>query len=164
MTFTSSPLSWSHAMFWPWFSLHNNLYSLVSTRPTNTLAFSSFSVIILFSLSLSLTPGIRLAAFLSQGYEDWLRHKADCSINECPVDVVQQGKVVRTQSHKLRVRMASLEQHSTWGHKATRLYCCVAHFRYICRSHLPHLSSPLQSSPTLCPALSRSLLSFPPNE
>ncbi|MEQ2173936.1 hypothetical protein GOODEAATRI_002781, partial [Goodea atripinnis] len=39
----------------------------------------------------------------SKGYEDWLRHKADCSINECPVDVVQQGKVVRTQSHKLRV-------------------------------------------------------------
>uniref|UniRef100_A0A8C6WUV2 Phospholipid-transporting ATPase n=1 Tax=Neogobius melanostomus TaxID=47308 RepID=A0A8C6WUV2_9GOBI len=40
---------------------------------------------------------------IKQGYEDWLRHKADCSINECPVDVVQQGKVVRTQSHKLRV-------------------------------------------------------------
>ncbi|KAM7407171.1 hypothetical protein PAMA_003076 [Pampus argenteus] len=44
-----------------------------------------------------------LVIFLVQGYEDWLRHKADCSINECPVDVVQQGKVVRTQSHKLRV-------------------------------------------------------------
>ncbi|PWA31170.1 hypothetical protein CCH79_00002589 [Gambusia affinis] len=40
---------------------------------------------------------------IKQGYEDWLRHKADCSINECPVDVVQQEKVVRTQSHKLRV-------------------------------------------------------------
>uniref|UniRef100_A0A671XJ87 Phospholipid-transporting ATPase n=1 Tax=Sparus aurata TaxID=8175 RepID=A0A671XJ87_SPAAU len=40
---------------------------------------------------------------IKQGYEDWLRHKADCSINECPVDVVQRGKVVRTQSHKLRV-------------------------------------------------------------
>ncbi|XP_007555549.1 probable phospholipid-transporting ATPase IH isoform X1 [Poecilia formosa] len=40
---------------------------------------------------------------IKQGYEDWLRHKADCSLNECPVDVVQQEKVVRTQSHKLRV-------------------------------------------------------------
>uniref|UniRef100_A0A8C5GFN2 Phospholipid-transporting ATPase n=1 Tax=Gouania willdenowi TaxID=441366 RepID=A0A8C5GFN2_GOUWI len=40
---------------------------------------------------------------IKQGYEDWLRHKADCSINESPVDVVQQGKVVRTQSYKLRV-------------------------------------------------------------
>uniref|UniRef100_A0A8C5CJH9 Phospholipid-transporting ATPase n=1 Tax=Gadus morhua TaxID=8049 RepID=A0A8C5CJH9_GADMO len=40
---------------------------------------------------------------IKQGYEDWLRHKADCSINECPVDVVQQGKAARTQSHKLRV-------------------------------------------------------------
>ncbi|MEQ2248168.1 hypothetical protein ILYODFUR_016509, partial [Ilyodon furcidens] len=42
---------------------------------------------------------------IKQGYEDWLRHKADCSINECPVDVVQQGKVVRTQSHKLRTHL-----------------------------------------------------------
>lgn len=73
--------------------------------PTNTVASSSFSLTVLFCLSLSLR--------LSQGYEDWLRHKADCSINECPVDVVQRGKVVRTQSHKLRVRMASLEQYST---------------------------------------------------
>nr|XP_046224207.1 phospholipid-transporting ATPase IH-like [Oncorhynchus gorbuscha] len=40
---------------------------------------------------------------IKQGYEDWLRHKADCSINECPVDMVQQGTVVRTQSSKLRV-------------------------------------------------------------
>uniref|UniRef100_A0A3P8YVM2 Phospholipid-transporting ATPase n=1 Tax=Esox lucius TaxID=8010 RepID=A0A3P8YVM2_ESOLU len=40
---------------------------------------------------------------IKQGYEDWLRHKADCSINECPVDVIQQGAVVRTESHKLRV-------------------------------------------------------------
>uniref|UniRef100_A0A8C7NFW3 Phospholipid-transporting ATPase n=1 Tax=Oncorhynchus mykiss TaxID=8022 RepID=A0A8C7NFW3_ONCMY len=40
---------------------------------------------------------------IKQGYEDWLRHKADCSINECPVDVVKEGTVVRTQSHKLRV-------------------------------------------------------------
>uniref|UniRef100_A0A673X1M5 Phospholipid-transporting ATPase n=1 Tax=Salmo trutta TaxID=8032 RepID=A0A673X1M5_SALTR len=40
---------------------------------------------------------------IKQGYEDWLRHKADCSINECPVDMVQQGMVVRTQSSKLRV-------------------------------------------------------------
>ncbi|XP_042175796.1 phospholipid-transporting ATPase IH isoform X1 [Oncorhynchus tshawytscha] len=40
---------------------------------------------------------------IKQGYEDWLRHKADCSINECPVDVVKEGTVERTQSHKLRV-------------------------------------------------------------
>lgn len=39
-----------------------------------------------------------------QGYEDWLRHKADNSVNQCPVHVVQHGKVVRKQSRKLRVR------------------------------------------------------------
>lgn len=40
---------------------------------------------------------------LRQGYEDWLRHKADNSVNQCPVHVVQHGKVVRKQSRKLRV-------------------------------------------------------------
>ncbi|KAJ8397923.1 hypothetical protein AAFF_G00432700 [Aldrovandia affinis] len=40
---------------------------------------------------------------IKQGYEDWLRHKADNSINQCPVHVIQHGKVVRKQSRKLRV-------------------------------------------------------------
>ncbi|KAM7365290.1 hypothetical protein PAMP_016233 [Pampus punctatissimus] len=31
---------------------------------------------------------------IKQGYEDWLRHKADNSVNQCPVHVVQHGKVV----------------------------------------------------------------------
>ena len=39
-----------------------------------------------------------------QGYEDWLRHKADNSVNQCPVHIVQHGKVVRKQSRKLMVR------------------------------------------------------------
>ncbi|XP_066562283.1 phospholipid-transporting ATPase IH isoform X2 [Amia ocellicauda] len=40
---------------------------------------------------------------IKQGYEDWLRHKADNAINQCPVHIVQHGKVVRKQSRKLRV-------------------------------------------------------------
>ncbi|KAM3842793.1 phospholipid-transporting ATPase IH-like, partial [Diretmus argenteus] len=40
---------------------------------------------------------------IKQGYEDWLRHKADNAVNHCPVHVVQHGKVVRKQSRKLRV-------------------------------------------------------------
>uniref|UniRef100_A0AAR2K2G7 Phospholipid-transporting ATPase n=1 Tax=Pygocentrus nattereri TaxID=42514 RepID=A0AAR2K2G7_PYGNA len=40
---------------------------------------------------------------IKQGYEDWLRHKADNAINQCPVHVVQHGKVVRKQSRKLQV-------------------------------------------------------------
>ncbi|XP_056287053.1 phospholipid-transporting ATPase IH isoform X5 [Pseudoliparis swirei] len=40
---------------------------------------------------------------IKQGYEDWLRHKADNSVNQCPVHVVHHGKVVRKQSQKLRV-------------------------------------------------------------
>ncbi|XP_065121292.1 phospholipid-transporting ATPase IH-like isoform X1 [Paramisgurnus dabryanus] len=40
---------------------------------------------------------------IKQGYEDWIRHKADNSTNQCPVHVIQHGKVVRKQSQKLRV-------------------------------------------------------------
>ncbi|KAL2087806.1 hypothetical protein ACEWY4_016634 [Coilia grayii] len=40
---------------------------------------------------------------IKQGYEDWLRHKADNAINQCPVHVIQHGNVVRKQSRKLRV-------------------------------------------------------------
>ncbi|XP_061081830.1 phospholipid-transporting ATPase IH isoform X2 [Conger conger] len=40
---------------------------------------------------------------IKQGYEDWLRHKADNSINRCPVHIIQHGKVVMKQSRKLRV-------------------------------------------------------------
>ncbi|XP_049609868.1 phospholipid-transporting ATPase IH isoform X2 [Syngnathus scovelli] len=40
---------------------------------------------------------------IKQGYEDWLRHKADNSVNQCSVHVLQNGKVIRKQSRKLRV-------------------------------------------------------------
>ncbi|KAK1169964.1 putative phospholipid-transporting ATPase IH [Acipenser oxyrinchus oxyrinchus] len=40
---------------------------------------------------------------VKQGYEDWLRHKADNAVNQCPVHIIQNGKVVRKQSRKLRV-------------------------------------------------------------
>uniref|UniRef100_A0A4W3IPW7 Phospholipid-transporting ATPase n=1 Tax=Callorhinchus milii TaxID=7868 RepID=A0A4W3IPW7_CALMI len=40
---------------------------------------------------------------IKQGYEDWLRHKADNAVNKCPVHVIQHGKIVRKQSRKLRV-------------------------------------------------------------
>ncbi|CAL9698472.1 unnamed protein product [Knipowitschia caucasica] len=40
---------------------------------------------------------------IKQGYEDWLRHKADNSINKCPVHVVDNGRVTRKQSRNLRV-------------------------------------------------------------
>lgn len=56
----------------------------------------------------SLTATSWCPSFLSlsvrQGYEDWLRHKADNSVNLCPVHVMQHGKVVRQQSRKIRVR------------------------------------------------------------
>ncbi|XP_075446799.1 phospholipid-transporting ATPase IH isoform X7 [Ascaphus truei] len=40
---------------------------------------------------------------IKQGYEDWLRHKADNAMNQYPVHVIQHGKLVRKQSRKLRV-------------------------------------------------------------
>ncbi|KAL4656537.1 putative phospholipid-transporting ATPase IH isoform X1 [Arapaima gigas] len=40
---------------------------------------------------------------IKQGYEDWLRHRADNAVNQCPVHVIQHGKMVRKQSHRLLV-------------------------------------------------------------
>ncbi|KAG9492249.1 hypothetical protein GDO78_000654 [Eleutherodactylus coqui] len=40
---------------------------------------------------------------IKQGYEDWLRHKADNAMNQYSVHVIQHGKLVRKQSRKLRV-------------------------------------------------------------
>ncbi|XP_015267253.1 PREDICTED: probable phospholipid-transporting ATPase IH, partial [Gekko japonicus] len=40
---------------------------------------------------------------IKQGYEDWLRHKADNGMNQCPVHFIRHGKLVRKQSHKLKV-------------------------------------------------------------
>ncbi|XP_036880684.2 phospholipid-transporting ATPase IH isoform X1 [Manis javanica] len=40
---------------------------------------------------------------VKQGYEDWLRHKADNAMNQCAVHFIQHGKLVRKQSRKLRV-------------------------------------------------------------
>ncbi|KAB1267561.1 putative phospholipid-transporting ATPase IH, partial [Camelus dromedarius] len=44
-------------------------------------------------------PGSRFPS--SQGYEDWLRHKADSAVNQCPVHFVS-TQLVRKQSRKLR--------------------------------------------------------------
>ncbi|KAA0721925.1 putative phospholipid-transporting ATPase IH [Triplophysa tibetana] len=43
---------------------------------------------------------------IKQGYEDWIRHKADNAINQCPVHAIQHGKVIRKQSQKLRTYYA----------------------------------------------------------
>ncbi|XP_060688382.1 phospholipid-transporting ATPase 11C isoform X2 [Hemiscyllium ocellatum] len=40
---------------------------------------------------------------IKQGYEDWLRHKADHSVNKSPVYVVDGGKIVEKQSEKIQV-------------------------------------------------------------
>ena len=39
-----------------------------------------------------------------QGYEDWLRHKADNEVNGAPVFVVRSGSLVQTRSKNIRVR------------------------------------------------------------
>ncbi|KAJ3588587.1 hypothetical protein NHX12_012179 [Muraenolepis orangiensis] len=40
---------------------------------------------------------------IKQGYEDWLRHKADNEVNEYPVTVLEDGRRVRTESEKIKV-------------------------------------------------------------
>ncbi|XP_051876962.1 phospholipid-transporting ATPase IG isoform X3 [Pristis pectinata] len=40
---------------------------------------------------------------IKQGYEDWLRHKADNSVNKSPVYIVNRGHIVEKQSEKIQV-------------------------------------------------------------
>ncbi|KAM7387696.1 hypothetical protein PAMP_023917 [Pampus punctatissimus] len=40
---------------------------------------------------------------IKQGYEDWLRHKADNEVNGAPVFVVRSGSLVKTKSKNIRV-------------------------------------------------------------
>ncbi|XP_015237447.1 PREDICTED: phospholipid-transporting ATPase IG isoform X2 [Cyprinodon variegatus] len=40
---------------------------------------------------------------IKQGYEDWLRHKADREVNEYPVTVLENGEMKRKQSEKIKV-------------------------------------------------------------
>jgi hypothetical protein len=40
---------------------------------------------------------------ITQGYEDWLRHKADNEVNGAPVFVVRSGSLVQTRSKNIRV-------------------------------------------------------------
>lgn len=38
-----------------------------------------------------------------QGYEDWLRHKADNEVNKYPVTVLEDGRRIRKESEKIKV-------------------------------------------------------------
>ncbi|XP_048448162.1 phospholipid-transporting ATPase IF-like, partial [Rhincodon typus] len=40
---------------------------------------------------------------IKQGYEDWLRHKADNEVNNTPVYVIRSGGLVQTRSQNIRV-------------------------------------------------------------
>ncbi|XP_072897346.1 phospholipid-transporting ATPase IF isoform X2 [Hemitrygon akajei] len=40
---------------------------------------------------------------IKQGYEDWLRHKADNEVNNTPVYVIRSGSLVQTRSQNIRV-------------------------------------------------------------
>lgn len=48
-----------------------------------------------------------------QGYEDWLRHKADNEVNGAPVFVVRSGSLVQTRSKNIRVSFIS-NSHSSF--------------------------------------------------
>lgn len=38
-----------------------------------------------------------------QGYEDWLRHKADNEVNKYPVTVLEGGQKIPKESEKIKV-------------------------------------------------------------
>lgn len=54
---------------------------------------------------------------LSQGYEDWLRHKADNEVNKYPVTVLEDGRRARKESEKIKVPLASCASAKFPGNK-----------------------------------------------
>lgn len=58
----------------------------------------------LFSSPLALYPSCIDPCFWLQGYEDWLRHKADKEVNKSTVIVVENAKRVAKESERIRVR------------------------------------------------------------
>nr|XP_033488844.1 phospholipid-transporting ATPase 11C [Epinephelus lanceolatus] len=45
---------------------------------------------------------------IKQGYEDWLRHKADNEVNKYPVTVLEQDQRIRKESEKIKVAATSV--------------------------------------------------------
>uniref|UniRef100_A0A674P8J9 Uncharacterized protein n=1 Tax=Takifugu rubripes TaxID=31033 RepID=A0A674P8J9_TAKRU len=76
---------------------------------------ANFYFLIIFLVQLMMTPptspvtsGLPLffvitVTAIKQGYEDWLRHKADNEVNGAPVFVVRSGSLVQTRSKNIRV-------------------------------------------------------------
>lgn len=51
------------------------------------------------------SPSVSDALISPQGYEDWLRHKADNEVNKYPVTVLEGGRRIRKESEKIKVTM-----------------------------------------------------------
>nr|XP_008505409.1 PREDICTED: probable phospholipid-transporting ATPase IH isoform X9 [Equus przewalskii] len=97
----------------------SNVYTFWNFIPKNLFEqfrrIANFYFLIIFLVQLIIdtptspvTSGLPLffvitVTAVKQGYEDWLRHKADNAMNQCPVHFIQHGKLVRKQSRKLRV-------------------------------------------------------------
>lgn len=44
-----------------------------------------------------------IVIFMFQGYEDWLRHRADNEVNKSTVYIIENAKRVRKESEKIKV-------------------------------------------------------------
>uniref|UniRef100_A0A672J2S1 Phospholipid-transporting ATPase n=1 Tax=Salarias fasciatus TaxID=181472 RepID=A0A672J2S1_SALFA len=69
---------------------------LVQVRTTLYPTNSPDSIFVFFLL-------ISVCLALLQGYEDWLRHKADNEVNKCPVTVLEDGRRMQKESEKIKV-------------------------------------------------------------
>lgn len=50
-------------------------------------------------------PSVSDVLISPQGYEDWLRHKADNEVNKYPVTVLEGGRRIRKESEKIKVTL-----------------------------------------------------------
>ncbi|XP_075902845.1 phospholipid-transporting ATPase 11C isoform X2 [Nelusetta ayraudi] len=62
---------------------------------------------------------------IKQGYEDWLRHKADNEVNKYPVTVLEGGQSIRKESEKIKVGdVVELEEDETFPCDLILLQSC----------------------------------------
>uniref|UniRef100_A0A3P8RBV9 Phospholipid-transporting ATPase n=1 Tax=Astatotilapia calliptera TaxID=8154 RepID=A0A3P8RBV9_ASTCA len=99
--------------------IYNNNYTVWNFVPKNLFEqfrrIANFYFLIIFLVQLMIdtptspvTSGLPLffvitVTAIKQGYEDWLRHKADNEVNGAPVFVVRSGSLVQTRSKNIRV-------------------------------------------------------------
>ncbi|XP_030873850.1 phospholipid-transporting ATPase IG, partial [Leptonychotes weddellii] len=68
---------------------------------------------------------------IKQGYEDWLRHRADNEVNKSTVYIIENGKRVRKESEKIKVDYIFTDKTGTLTENSMEfIECCIDGHKY----------------------------------